>query len=245
MRLLLTCMTCRFDPLHTPRDYYVNAAYRDDMRYEITCDRGHTSVTVVQEAKYEILFEIGVNAIADGYYREAVASFASALERFLEFAIGALLHANRVSVEEFRATWKHVSTSSERQLGAFAFLWLGYFGQTPQLLNPKHAAFRNDVVHKGRIPEREEAIDFGNNILAIILPKLQQLHQEIPDAMAMMVSFTLQERRAAKDATQNVASMTIPTIFRMARSKPEASHSVATHLDLVLKQRINRVVSPA
>ena len=35
--------------------------------------------------KFELLFELGINALIDGYPREAVSSFASALERFYEF----------------------------------------------------------------------------------------------------------------------------------------------------------------
>jgi hypothetical protein len=192
---------------------------------------------MVQEAKYEILFEIGVNAIADDYYREAVASFASALERFYEFAIGALLHAANVSRDEVRITWKQISSSSERQLGAFTLLWLRHFGKSPELLSTKHVSFRNDVVHKGRIPERAEAIDFGDSVLAIILPKLSQLRQEIPESVNQMVFYSLQERRISSDSSQLVGSMTIPTIFRITQSEPDVKHSVATHLELVLKQR--------
>lgn len=51
------------------------------------CSHGHKTTTIVQNPKYEILFDIGANAIVDGYYREAVSSFTSSLERFYEYSI--------------------------------------------------------------------------------------------------------------------------------------------------------------
>ncbi|WP_238149350.1 hypothetical protein [Arsenophonus endosymbiont of Aleurodicus floccissimus] len=61
--------------------------FKNDGRYEITCQNGHSSITFLQQQKFEILFDIGACAIIDGYYREAVSSFTSALERFYEFFI--------------------------------------------------------------------------------------------------------------------------------------------------------------
>jgi hypothetical protein len=38
-----------------------------------------------------VLFDIGANAVVDGYYREAITSFSASLERFYEYFLGALL----------------------------------------------------------------------------------------------------------------------------------------------------------
>ncbi len=65
--------------------------FRDDGRYEVTCPKGHKSVTILQQQKFEVLFDIGAYAIVDGYYREAVSSFTSSLERFYEFFVKAVL----------------------------------------------------------------------------------------------------------------------------------------------------------
>ncbi len=80
---------------HPPYPKYVEL--RDDGRYEFTCENGHTTVTVLQEQKFEVLFDLGAHAILDGYYREAVASFTSSLERFYEFFIKAALFENDIS----------------------------------------------------------------------------------------------------------------------------------------------------
>jgi hypothetical protein len=50
-----------------------------------TCDAGRENVFTLQKQKFEILFEMGAMALLDGYYREAGASVAVALERFFEF----------------------------------------------------------------------------------------------------------------------------------------------------------------
>lgn len=57
----------------------------DNGRYVYTCNQGHTRTSVLQQDRFQLLFQIGIHAIVDGYPREAVADFASSLERFFEF----------------------------------------------------------------------------------------------------------------------------------------------------------------
>jgi hypothetical protein len=54
--------------------------FTDDGLYEATCPKGHKSITILQQRKFEILFDIGIYAINDGYYREAISSFTASLE---------------------------------------------------------------------------------------------------------------------------------------------------------------------
>ena len=61
------------------------ASVSDDGRYEIRCQAGHLSTVFLDNLKFELLFEMGLNALLDGYPRDAVSSFASSLERFYEF----------------------------------------------------------------------------------------------------------------------------------------------------------------
>ena len=48
--------------------------------------------------KFELLYDLAINALADGYLREAVASATSAMERYFEFFVKT---AWRVSDLEF------------------------------------------------------------------------------------------------------------------------------------------------
>lgn len=105
MKLLMPCMAC-FQELDHPTNEFVSLEFRDDGRYELCCSRGHNSVTVLQQQKFEILFDIGANAILDGYYREAVSSFTSSLERFYEFCIKVLCRKRGIQVDVFSKAWK-------------------------------------------------------------------------------------------------------------------------------------------
>ena len=158
----------------------VSVEFTDDGRYQIECANGHSSTVFLQQQKFEVLFEIGVYAILDGYYREAVSSFTASLERFYEYFIRVLLLAKGLDVKAVEESWKLVTRQSERQLGAFIFLYTSEFRQYPRLLSQSRTNFRNDVTHKGKIPKRYEAIEYGQAILDVLLPMLREVKQRFP-----------------------------------------------------------------
>jgi hypothetical protein len=155
----------------------------DNSIYEVTCSRGHKTLVVVVEARHEQLFEIGLSAILDLYHREAVSSFAAALERFYEFAIGVFATHAGVTEEAFQLAWKPLAKQSERQLGAFVGAYLMAEQSAPTLLAPKASELRNAVVHKGKIPSREEAINFGDAVLKVIRETLVVLRKRYAAAL--------------------------------------------------------------
>src|ERR1700687_1186458 len=90
MILTLFCPICAFEAQKGLPHARIEVALpiarlSDDREYEVHCEAGHTSRVFVNNLKFELLFELGINALIDGYPREAVSSFASALERFYEF----------------------------------------------------------------------------------------------------------------------------------------------------------------
>src|SRR5690242_5124238 len=87
--------------------------------YELTCEKGHLTIYGLQNFRFQLLFEMGLGAILDGYYREAVSAFASAVERFHETYIRIVAESNGTPAAAFDASWKHMRKQSERQLGAF------------------------------------------------------------------------------------------------------------------------------
>src|SRR5262249_12518231 len=119
MKLPMVCMKCGFPKEGTPDFTLYDAEVRDDGVYRFGCRCGHETVVVVQEDKLEILLEIGLNAIVDGYYREAVSSTTSALERFYEFYLRVVARHHGVPESAFEVAWKAMKNQSERQLGAF------------------------------------------------------------------------------------------------------------------------------
>lgn len=186
MKLLMPCMAC-FQELGKPTNEFVTLEFHDDGHYEVCCSRGHTSVTILQQQKFEILFDIGANAIIDGYYREAISSFTSSLERFYEFCIKVFCENNSMNDDTYNKVWKQVSNQSEQQLGAFLFLWTNKFDEVPELLTNKDTKFRNEVIHKGKIPTKEEALIFGNTILKIIRPKIKQLQSLFEEEISSVI----------------------------------------------------------
>ena len=88
-----------------------------------------------------------------------VAGIVASLERFLEF-YSVILTKQGVSSEEMEKNWKLVSNQSERQLGAFFFIYL-IENETSIHLSNKHVSFRNKVIHKAYIPTYQEVMNYG------------------------------------------------------------------------------------
>jgi polyhydroxyalkanoate synthesis regulator phasin len=220
----------------TPSDSYARAEIRDDGRYVSTCDAGHTTVTILQQRHFEILFEIGVHAILDGYYRESVSSFASILERFYEWAIEVIV-ASVVPKELFDECWKVVSRQSERQFGAFIFLWSLQFGVMPKLLSRPMIELRNAVVHNGKIPTRDEALKFGQAVLEIIRPHKNELVKRHPAAVEKQTMQTIVQKAqigaksGEKPAQQS--TMSIPTLISLVISPSEPERTLEEYLKIV------------
>lgn len=194
--------------------------FRDDGRYEVMCPKGHKSVTILQQQKFEVLFDIGAYAIVDGYYREAVSSFTSSLERFYEFFAKAVLFAKGIEEQTFAQAWKIVASLSERQLGAFVFLYLSEFGRPPTLLSDSKVRIRNKVIHQGTIPGRQEALDYGQAVLDVVRPIIRQVKERYQTGVQKTVSQHLKECRSSQDAKGPVSTMGIETILSLSAATP-------------------------
>ena len=165
MKLNLFCIIC---------DCNIQTRYKQNKRYKVKCQNGHDQNILLLNDNFEILFSIAVNAIMDGYFREAVSSFAASLERFYEYYLRVVCRYHQVHIED---AWKDVASQSERQFGAFTFVYLMENSLKPPSLNNKNREFRNNVIHKGIIPEENEVIDFGQSIIDIIYPILREMQK--------------------------------------------------------------------
>lgn len=219
MRLLIPCMLC-LQELGRPSNEFARVEFKDDGHYELTCSLGHTSSTVLQQHKFEVLFDIGAHAILDGYYREAVSSFTSSLERYYEFSIRVLLESATASDELFQSTWKNVSSQSERQLGAFIFLWAACMKEEPTLLPQKMVTFRNEVIHKGKIPSKEEAMQYGDAILDNLTPKIKALKAAFPSQVSNSVFRHIKGSASKADGKSQVSTFYAATIISLSNGEP-------------------------
>jgi hypothetical protein len=225
-------MKC-FQELGTPSSEFYQAELQDDGLYWLECPHGHQTVTCLQEQKFEVLFDLGANAILDGYHREAVSSFSACLERFYEFYISVVAIKEGIDEASFLNSWRKVSNHSERQLGAFIFLYLLEEKKTPPLLSENSVKFRNDVVHKGKIPSKDEAISYGEEVLGLVTPLLRDLKAKHSEHVGKSVSRHVQQTRQAIQGNPHVSFLSISTTISVARANSEP--------DLKLKDTLLRL----
>ena len=218
MIVSLFCPKCAFEVSKSLVDYAEIdvpspvASLSDNGEYEVVCDRGHKSFVVLNNLKFELLFEMGLNALVDGYGREAVSSFAAAIERFYEFHWRVTMAHFSVPEETVTAAWKILSRQSERQLGAYISGTLSLIKEPPQLLNPnKEIEFRNNVIHKGYVPTVKEATEFGDSVMDIILGELAKLREIAPDALEKVYSALLPKGREENQEDEIIGRINILT----------------------------------
>lgn len=202
--------------------------YQDDQRYLLTCEKGHKTITILQEHKFELLFQVGAHALLDGYYREAVASFSSSLERFYEYFIKVIFLNNNEDKALLDSIWRLVSAQSERQLGAFIFSYTQVFNELPPILSPPNITFRNAVIHKGKFPKEAEALEYGQTVLDIISPTLDRLVKDFPDGMRAFMFSNLPNMTPECNDGKRVSTQSTATIISVARQHDPTEKIILT-----------------
>lgn len=249
MKLRINCMQC-FQEQGKPSSDFQPVEIRDDGLYSSTCNKGHTTLTVIQEQKFEVLFDFGAMALLDGYPREAVTSIAASLERFYEFYVLTTCLKHNIDLAEFQKTWKHVANQSERQFGAYLFAYLidHNGGEAPVIDNKKPnidnisknniktwKEFRNAVIHKGYIPSTPETVAYGN----IVYLHLNELISDLKKRSSEYIQkATFHHIVRANQATngKTVSTMSIPTLVSLARGE-EPPESFERALESIAEYR--------
>jgi hypothetical protein len=129
--------------------------------YTVTLPDGTDHCFSIGQPSFVLLHDIGVRSLLDGYYREAVMTFASSLERFYEYFVHVASLKLGIDEGPLQQTWKKVAKQSERQLGAFLFVHLLLKRQICDLPIPKLAELRNAVVHNGHFPTEAETFSYS------------------------------------------------------------------------------------
>lgn len=229
MKLRVPCMQCFQDQGH-PSDELMSVELRDDGLLSVSCPNGHATITAIQEQKYEILFDLAVMALLDGYPREAATGMAASLERFYEFSIKVLCAKRGIDDLTFSSAWKLVANQSERQFGAFVFAYMLESGAMPSTLDdtrPKQIdgedwknrpwkEFRNAVVHKGYIPTSSEVMAYGELVFNHIQEITIWLTKNCSDAVRK-VAFSHLAVAHAGATGRVISTMSIPTLLSTTR----------------------------
>jgi hypothetical protein len=225
MKLQIPCMQCSGGTLPAS---HASVDIREDGRYDVACPNGHHFVTRLKNERYEVLFEGALLAINDGYQREAVSSFAAALERAYEFAIRVIFLRAEPTGERYDKAWRCLKRS-ELRLGAFIAVWTQALGEVPPLLNDRQVNFRNRVIHQGYFPSRDEAIAFGEEVLRLLRAYLSLLEADAPSGLKALRNLRGAEIVAAVNSGEQVFHMGTVTGLWVKWSGQE--QSVAEHVE--------------
>ena len=205
MKIKVICQQCFHKGYLSESNLFEKIILQESTLYHFRCKHQHDNLVLLQAFKFEILFESGLCAINDKYYLEAVLSLTASLERFYEFAIKILSTGNGLSFDDFEKLYKQISNQSERQLGAFLFLYSYVYKQLPELLDNRYVKYRNQVVHKGYLPSEEEVIDYAKEIYKNIKYYYIQLHQRYKEHIMNQL-----EREMKMQITNNSAFVKTP-----------------------------------
>lgn len=159
-----------------PFDITTALDLKDDYCYEFTCSQGHKNKFFLAVPKYALLFDMGMSAYLDGYYREATLDFAACIERFHEFCIYLMLWNDKsLQSDELTQLWNKMKQQSERQYGAFLALYYQRTGRLPQMLSTSMVEFRNNVTHKGAFPSKEQTFDYARKVADYIKDNVNRI----------------------------------------------------------------------
>lgn len=238
MRIYLSCGRCLVES-GRPSPEMVAAELEESGLYRMKCGRGHETVTCLQQMKFEVLFDLGANAIVDGYYREAVGSFAAALERLYEFYIQFQNDRRMIDPSLFESTWKSISNLSERQLGAFIFLYLLERKTSPPILTDKAVKFRNSVIHKGRFPSREAAIGFGEEVADLMVRIVSELQADSSAELSQAVGrYVGKIQKQIKEQPPNVSLQYLATMICLGRATTEPQPKLRDWIQVLEKKKV-------
>ena len=244
MRVPILCPVCFQEFGVAAYEFLIEAEYQDEKCYEVTCSQGHRTLTVLELERFEVLFEIGVHAILDGYYREAISSFSASLERFYEFSLGVMFSKTQEEESLFANCWKNVANASERQLGAFIFLWGANFNEVPVVLSSNQSKFRNDVIHKGKIPNQKETIKFGSEVLDILLTKIDKLKEHYSGEISKVTIANSNDSRSKFAGMYPIYSGTgMPTLVSLRRTDISHERTIEGRMAWLEKSRFRKIKS--
>jgi hypothetical protein len=134
---------------------------------EVVCKQGHQQRLMIDLELYELLFQQGTYCLMDGYYRESIGTYSSALERFFEYVIEILcIHCAQTIY--YDTLWNKIKNQSERQLGAYYYMWSSRLNSLPNFLDENMVKIRNSVVHKGELASRETSLEYGKYVFEYI-----------------------------------------------------------------------------
>jgi hypothetical protein len=134
------------------------------------CPSGHEyNVLIKDDTLSAVLFDNACLAIHNDCYRAAVLDFQSSLEKLWEEHIRFHLITINSPNERINLLDNLMKKNSHIKEGAFYMLHtINNNDLRDKKFNEKREEMRNNVFHKGYVPTKEDAIDFGQKTLMLI-----------------------------------------------------------------------------
>jgi hypothetical protein len=236
MKLLMSCSECLQELISEgvrlgsqafeDRQWVEFIDVNDQGVYSTTCPEGHKVICGLSNRHYELLFDRAACAFVDGYYREAIATFASALERFFEFYIRVVARHSGIVDSALTDFWRPLGNRSERQLGAVYFAYVIQNKRAFPYAHQKMEELRNNVVHKGLFATQTNAFEFGEYVYDTIWALLEELQKASKEALDKEWNASyLAEVKAARDRLGfkgNLSGMGVATLIQTHARKSKS-----------------------
>lgn len=222
--LSTSCKECR-EEAHSKDQKYINVEpftlveLNEKGVYKLTCPNGHVKWYFIEEQLFQILYDLGALSLSDGYTREAVSSFSTALERFYEFIIKFILLKRNISENDISQYLRYINRQSERQLGGFAALYIIEFNTFPPVLDNKWIRFRNEVVHLGTIPNETKTFAYGQIVANIIFDILIELKKKYKNRINTLINrvsnYNYQLAKQKNQINEKINILSLPRMIQL------------------------------
>ncbi|WBX94977.1 hypothetical protein [Pseudoxanthomonas mexicana] len=180
----------------------------------------------MQNPKFETLLTAAADALIYDQTLQAIACLAAARERLYELAVRVLVRSKKIDESSFAEAWKDVSSQSERQLGAFLFLYLLATGKAFKIDKSLSQA-RNAALHKGEIPTTEKAFEFAEKTYLEVKDLADYLRAEHADALREVMHEENVRKAAKAPAGVRVGTIALNTIYGSVAEKSSATFKEA------------------
>ncbi|MFZ6760430.1 hypothetical protein ACO0K9_24775 [Undibacterium sp. Ji50W] len=239
MKFHTLCPNCAIE---TPNNVTLGSIiFNDSGVYEFQCNNNHVSNIILQEEQFQVLFEIGIDSLATEHPIEAIVAFAASLERYYEYSIKVMTSEKCIDLAESKASWQAMGKFSERRLGAFIFTFLLTLNCTPKTLRNKLIELRNEIVHNGKIPTAQEALEYGQGVLEVIVHNYKISTERLNNAISKLrfENFEVSKEKTNKDAYCTLHSSIGSAITRVMESKDNVKPTLNEFVESA-KEKINR-----
>jgi hypothetical protein len=116
----------------------------------------------VADPAHALVFERGLQRLADGDLRDAVVDAYTAMDMYMPTVpVRARYDRNRAlapkDISQLRKDFKFLTRDANKALGAALAVVSVLSGKAPPVFDQKLSNFRNDAVHAGKYPSKEDA----------------------------------------------------------------------------------------